>query len=191
MLRVCNFSELLRTPLCWGALPCYTAGTGITCSLLLRAGFLGQQRGALLLPGLYAHAASVSLQDAMQLNFDACRINISVSGAGHQRCCIAMSDYIKGVHRVNSCQASYCMFIPAVQDTFVSLSDLVPPLRGLTPAGVHQMALQPLVPVQVDGLRQFYVSLRHGFLTDKNGLLDILRGEHALQKQQSGQQQPI
>ena len=67
MLRVCNFSELLRTPLCWGALPCHTAGTGIACSLLFCAGFLGQQRGAPLLPGLYAHAASVSLQDAMQL----------------------------------------------------------------------------------------------------------------------------
>ena len=83
------------------------------------------------------------------------------------------------------------MIIPALQDTFVSLSALVPPLKGLTPAGLHQMALQPLVPVQVDGVRQFYLSLRHGFLTDKDGLLDILGGEHALQKQQSVQQQPI
>ena len=72
-----------------------------------------------------------------------------------------------------------------MQDNVVPLSDVVPPLRGLDSEGLAEVAKQPLLPVQVLGDRQYYVSLRHGILVDKKTLFGIMKGETKAQEQYS------
>lgn len=67
------------------------------------------------------------------------------------------------------------------EDNLVSMHEVVPPLKSLGPEGLAQMARQPLIPLQVDGDRQYYISLRHGVLLQKDTLMRILNGSHSLQ----------
>ena len=50
------------------------------------------------------------------------------------------------------------------QDVEVSLADIVPPLANISPAVASEMARQPLIPLDVSGARQFFLSWRHGRL---------------------------
>jgi len=67
------------------------------------------------------------------------------------------------------------------EDNLIPMHELVPPLKGVAGQGLTQMARQPLIPVQVDGDRQYYVSLRHGVLVQKATLMRILEGRHSSQ----------
>ena len=44
------------------------------------------------------------------------------------------------------------------------MSDIVPPLANISPAVAAEMAEQPLIPLDVSGARQFFLSWRHGRL---------------------------
>jgi hypothetical protein len=70
-----------------------------------------------------------------------------------------------------------------MQDNLVPIHEVVPPLKSLGAEGLSQMARQPLIPVQVDGDRQYYISLRHGLLLQKETLMRILEGSHSSQLQ--------
>ena len=88
--------------------------------------------------------------------------------------------YVESVHK--TLQAVLCSEAMVLeQDNVVPLSSLVPPLRDLPPDGLREMASQPLIPVQVDGERQFYLSLRFGIFADKAALVKVLQGTHELQ----------
>ena len=50
------------------------------------------------------------------------------------------------------------------QDVEVKLDDIVPPLANISPAVAAEMAQQPLIPLDVSGERQFFLSWRHGRL---------------------------
>lgn len=50
------------------------------------------------------------------------------------------------------------------QDVEVQLADIVPPLANISPAVAAEMAQQPLIPLDVSGARQFFLSWRHGRL---------------------------
>ena len=67
--------------------------------------------------------------------------------------------------------------ISGMQDNVVQLEDIIPPLRDLSTAALYELALQPLIPVEVLGDRQYYMSLRHGILTDKTRLIHLLEGK--------------
>ena len=64
-----------------------------------------------------------------------------------------------------------------MQDNIVQLEDIIPPLRDLPTATLYELALQPLIPVEVLGDRQYYISLRHGILTNKARLIRLLEGK--------------
>lgn len=68
-----------------------------------------------------------------------------------------------------------------MQDNLVPVHEVVPPLKGMGGGGLAQLARQPLIPLQVDGDRQYYVSLRHGVLPQKDTLMRLLEGRHSLQ----------
>ena len=63
-----------------------------------------------------------------------------------------------------------------VQDNIVDTERLVPPLQGCSPEELRAMAAQPLLPVDVEGDRQYILSLRYGRLVDKRALLAVLQG---------------
>ena len=46
----------------------------------------------------------------------------------------------------------------------MKLDDIVPPLANISPAVAAEMAQQPLIPLDVSGERQFFLSWRHGGL---------------------------
>jgi len=50
------------------------------------------------------------------------------------------------------------------QDVEVKLDDIVPPLANISAAVAAEMAQQPLIPLDVSGERQFFLSWRHGRL---------------------------
>ena len=67
--------------------------------------------------------------------------------------------------------------VEKLQDNIVSVSEVVPPLRGLDGAALKEIANQALIPVQVDGDRQYYISLRHGILVEKHALFQLMSGK--------------
>lgn len=64
------------------------------------------------------------------------------------------------------------------QDNVVAISDVVPPLRSQSREALAVMAKQPLLPLQVSGDRQYYISLRHGILADKETLFNLMKGTY-------------
>ncbi|GAQ91257.1 hypothetical protein KFL_007530050 [Klebsormidium nitens] len=60
------------------------------------------------------------------------------------------------------------------QDTDVAISRLVPPLKGLGPAALREVAQHAFVPLEVTGDRQYILSLRHGHLLEKDALIHLL-----------------
>lgn len=63
-----------------------------------------------------------------------------------------------------------------LQDSFVPLERVVPPLKYCTKEELHNLAEQPMIPLNVEGDRQYLISLRHGLLVDKQRLFQILEG---------------
>ena len=57
------------------------------------------------------------------------------------------------------------------------LRAVVPPLKGKD-VQLAELAKQAFLPLDVEGDRQYLVSLRHGTLLDKPRLLQLLRGQH-------------
>ena len=66
--------------------------------------------------------------------------------------------------------------IHCVQDNVVDTERLVPPLQGCGPEDIRAMVAQPLLPVDVEGDRQYVMSLRYGRIMDKRALLAVLQG---------------
>lgn len=62
------------------------------------------------------------------------------------------------------------------QDSIVPLERVVPPLKYCTKEDLHDLAEQPMIPLNVEGDRQYLISLRHGLLVDKQRLFQILEG---------------
>ena len=71
------------------------------------------------------------------------------------------------------CQADNAL-LP--QDAAASVEALVPPLKGKD-VQLAQLAKQSFLPLDVEGDRQYLVSLRHGALLDRARLLQLLKGE--------------
>eukprot|EP00891_Asterochloris_glomerata_P005692 jgi/Astpho2/5692/gw1.00079.264.1_t len=64
------------------------------------------------------------------------------------------------------------------KDNLISIEDLVPPLEQLSSGSMVQVAEQPFIPIDVTGNngRQYFISLRHGDLANKEDLLKLLKG---------------
>lgn len=73
-------------------------------------------------------------------------------------------------------QISTLDFWGARQNLDVELSDVVPPLRGLSDAELAAAAGHVLLPLEVVGARQFVLSLRHGHTLDRERLMALLHG---------------
>lgn len=54
--------------------------------------------------------------------------------------------------------------------------DVVPPLKGLSRSELEKAANQVLIPLDVIGARQFFFSIRHGQVINKELLFAILHG---------------
>lgn len=63
------------------------------------------------------------------------------------------------------------------QDSIVPIERVVPPLKYCTKEELHNLAEQPMIPLNVEGDRQYLISLRHGLLVDKQRLFQILEGK--------------
>jgi hypothetical protein len=68
-------------------------------------------------------------------------------------------------------------YSPLLQDTDVPLQALIPPLQHLPEAGRRAMLQEPLLPVDVEGDRQYFLSVRYGRLVDPAALHALLRGQ--------------
>ena len=64
-----------------------------------------------------------------------------------------------------------------VQDTAVDVDRLVPPFKGASGVELGYLAGQTLLPIDVEGDRQYFISIPHGRLVEKDLLLKILKGE--------------
>jgi hypothetical protein len=64
-----------------------------------------------------------------------------------------------------------------VQDTAVDVSRLVPPFKGASGVELGFLAGQMLLPIDVEGDRQYFISIPHGRLVEKDLLLKVLKGE--------------
>lgn len=64
-----------------------------------------------------------------------------------------------------------------LQDTAVELNRLIPPFRGASDAELGYLAGQTLLPIDVEGDRQYFVSIPHGRIMRKELLLEVLKGE--------------
>ncbi|CAM6123509.1 unnamed protein product [Calypogeia fissa] len=62
------------------------------------------------------------------------------------------------------------------EDLLYEISDIVPPLKGLTNEELERAANKIVIPLDVIGDRQFFLSLRHGYLVHKDILFTILNG---------------
>ena len=61
-----------------------------------------------------------------------------------------------------------------MQDTVVSVDQLVPPMQRLSKREKAELIHQTLFPLDVSADRQYLMSLRHGILVDKPRLVQIL-----------------
>lgn len=68
----------------------------------------------------------------------------------------------------------------------VPLEDVVPPLQGVLPQVRAVMLREALIPIDVEGDRQYFLSLRYGLLLNKPLLLALLEGRLG----EAGQQHP-
>ncbi len=66
--------------------------------------------------------------------------------------------------------------VMVLQDSIVPVERVVPPLKYCTKEELHSLAEQPMIPLNVEGDRQYLISLRHGLLVDKQRLFQILEG---------------
>lgn len=64
-----------------------------------------------------------------------------------------------------------------LQDTFVDINRILPPLKDISPAARAELAEMPLIPVDVEADRQYLMSLRHGIFVDKTKLFQLLEGQ--------------
>ena len=64
-----------------------------------------------------------------------------------------------------------------VQDSAVELSRLVPPFKGASGVELGYLAGQTLLPIDVEGDRQYFLSIPHGRIMQKDLLLKVLKGE--------------
>jgi hypothetical protein len=64
-----------------------------------------------------------------------------------------------------------------VQDTAVDVERLVPPFKGASDVELGYLAGQTLLPIDVEGDRQYFISLPYGRLVEKDLLLRVLKGE--------------
>ncbi|BDA42295.1 hypothetical protein COCOBI_03-1820 [Coccomyxa sp. Obi] len=62
------------------------------------------------------------------------------------------------------------------EDNLVAPERLIPPLQGCSPTELRQIAEQTLLPIDVEGDRQYILSLRHGHLVNKQRLMEVLKG---------------
>ncbi|KAG0568095.1 hypothetical protein M758_7G183600 [Ceratodon purpureus] len=62
------------------------------------------------------------------------------------------------------------------EDNKYEISTVIPPLKGLSNSELEEAANQVLIPLDVIGERQFFLSLRHGRLIEKELLLALLHG---------------
>ena len=54
---------------------------------------------------------------------------------------------------------------------------LVPPFKGASGVELGHLAGQTLLPIDVEGDRQYFISIPHGRLVEKDLLLKVLKGE--------------
>lgn len=59
---------------------------------------------------------------------------------------------------------------------------LVPPMKGLAGEGLKEVSRQTLIPVDVEGDRQYFISLRFGQVPEKQAFLQLLQGKHECQQ---------
>lgn len=59
----------------------------------------------------------------------------------------------------------------------VSVDALVPPFKDVTPGEVASLARQPLLPLDVEGDRQYIISLRQGLVEEPHLLKQLLSGQ--------------
>ena len=83
-----------------------------------------------------------------------------------------------GCDSMESCQRSpgsrcWC----ELQDSAVELNRLVPPFRGASGVELGYLAGQTLLPIDVEGDRQYFLSIPHGRIMQKDLLLKVLKGE--------------
>jgi len=62
------------------------------------------------------------------------------------------------------------------QDEDIAIRDIEPPLRDMSRAQMAHVAAQPFMHLNVLNKRQFYISMRHGDIRDRELLLKILQG---------------
>ena len=63
-----------------------------------------------------------------------------------------------------------------LQDNWVPLREVIAPFQNMAPEAVAEAASKPLIPLDVAGDRQYYLSIRYGHLVDKQQLQHILSG---------------
>lgn len=71
------------------------------------------------------------------------------------------------------------------EDNKYEVSAIIPPLTGFSNSELEEAANQVLIPLDVIGERQFFISLRHGRLIDKELLLALLYGNLNLENLQN------
>ncbi len=59
----------------------------------------------------------------------------------------------------------------------MELDRLIPPFRGASDVELGYLAGQTLLPIDVEGDRQYFVSIPHGRIMQKELLLRVLKGE--------------
>lgn len=69
------------------------------------------------------------------------------------------------------------VLINMMQDTAVDLDRLIPPFKGASGVELGYLAGQTLLPIDVEGDRQYFVSIPHGRIMQKDLLLKVLKGE--------------
>ena len=61
-----------------------------------------------------------------------------------------------------------------LQDTVVSIDQLIPPMERLSQKEKAELIHQTVFPLDVSADRQYLISLRHGVLVDKPKLVELL-----------------
>ncbi|GMH39576.1 hypothetical protein BSKO_07474 [Bryopsis sp. KO-2023] len=80
-----------------------------------------------------------------------------------------------GKHR-DRVQISVMDFWGNREENDVPLEAIVPPLRGLSPTALSVIAQHAFIPLDVQGSRQFFMTLRYGRICDKEMLFRLLDG---------------
>jgi hypothetical protein len=71
-----------------------------------------------------------------------------------------------------------------MQDNIVPPERLIAPLQGCSATQLSEIAEQSLLPIDVEGDRQYIISLRHGRLVNKQKLMNVLKG--GLSREETG-----